>query len=75
MRRSNALDPAALLVDQDWRIVAVERFTDRPAEATDLPGISEIALEQDDAPGARLPQKCPLVAGKLGPFQAADKGA
>src|SRR5688572_28414750 len=75
MRRADALDPAALLVDENGRVLTPQRFAHRPAEPADLSEAFNIALEEDDAPGLRFAQEAPLVLAKRRFPQAADEGA
>ena len=63
MRRPEPLHPAALLVDQDRRVVAADRlaqrFADQPRTCS---GRLDIALEKDEAPGVRRRAESPLFA-------------
>ena len=66
MRRPEALDAAAFLVDQDRRLAADDgaKFLDQPAQAVRL---SDVALEDDEAPGLRLLEELPLSGRERGP--------
>jgi hypothetical protein len=70
MRRAEALDAPALLVDENRSFAAKARArpVDQPAQRV---GLGHIALEQDQAPGLRIAQEprfqfCERRAGEAG---------
>ena len=75
MRRADPLDPAALLIDQDRRVLALERLAHVAAEPPDLLRIVGVALEEDDAPGPGVAQERALVLRELRSRKSADEGA
>src|SRR5918993_205168 len=75
MRRPHALHPTALLVDKDRRIGDADSLAQSLGQGSDLLRALDIALEQDEAPGARVPEKGPLVRGKLESGTADDESA
>ena len=73
MRRPEALDAAAFLVDQDRRLAAYDgaKFLYQPAQSVRL---SDVTLEQDEAPRLRLLEELPLSGREFGPSQSGDEG-
>ena len=61
MRRSQPLDPPALLVDQHRRIGPPDAFAERTDERAQLIAIADIALEEDKAPRVTLPEEASLL--------------
>ena len=50
MRRRHALNPAALLIDQDRRVGAPDAFPERARQGAQLIAVGDIALEEDQTP-------------------------
>jgi hypothetical protein len=61
VRRAEALNAAALLIDQDGSIVAPDRRAELGHQRAHLIGIGAIAPEQNQPPGIGIAQEGPLV--------------
>jgi hypothetical protein len=74
MRRTKALHPSALLVDQDRGVA-----TDGTAELADQPtqrvGTSDIPGENNETPGLRVAEELPFLMRQRRPCNAGDEGA
>src|SRR5262245_48396676 len=74
MRRSESLHPSALLVDQHGRIVR-DRLAEIAHEATDLIGMIDVALEEDQSPRQRIADESALVRRESKTGQTGNEGA
>ena len=73
MRRAHALDPAALLIDQDGRIGPPDRVAQGGAERPHLLRVVDVAPEQDEAPGRASRKKATSSGVSSWPEQPAIK--
>src|SRR5579871_1941027 len=72
--RRHALNPAALLIDQDGRVGASDTFPERARQRAKLIAIADIALEQDQAPGILAAQKLTFLGVEHEARTAANEG-
>jgi hypothetical protein len=75
MRRLEAGDAAAFLVDQDGSVIAPDAGPQRFNEVTGLIGRPAIALEQDEAERIGIGKKAALGIQQLRTGAAQDRGA
>ena len=74
MRRAHALHAPAFLVDQHRRVGAPDAVAKRFGQRAQLPAIDDVALEQDQAPGARVADERALLGASAGPAQPQTNG-
>src|SRR3984957_5837662 len=74
MRRRHSLDPAALLIDQHRRVSAANAFPERPRQRTHLIPVSDVALEEDQAPRVFPTQEGAFLVTEGETGAAADEG-
>src|SRR5271168_1720524 len=75
MRRTHPLHPSALLIDEHGGVVAAERIAEGVRQRAQLLAIRDVALEQYQAPRARLAQERALVVAERRSRAAADESA
>jgi hypothetical protein len=73
VRRTEALHPAPLLVDQDRRVVAPDRGPELRDQSPHLLRIDAVAAKKDQAPGIGIAQEGNLVGGQPGSGAADDQ--
>ena len=74
MRRPDPLDTAALLIDQDRRVLPPKRLANVAAKPLHLLRIVGVSLEEDDAPRAGVAQERTLVGRELRSRESTDEG-
>jgi hypothetical protein len=75
MRRAEALDAATFLIDQDRRVAVFDRLAQVLNESSDLQGVVDIPLEEDEAPRPFRAQKLTFVRGQAETGYTGDKCA
>jgi hypothetical protein len=73
LRRRHALNPTALLIDQNGRVSPANAFPERARQGAQLIAIRDIALEEDQTPGVFATEKRPFVGIKNEASAAADE--
>ena len=74
VRRPHSLHPAALLIDQHRRVSAADAFPERPRQLTHLVAVSDVALEEDEAPRVFPPKEGAFLSIEREAGAAADEG-
>jgi hypothetical protein len=74
VRRRQALNPAALLIDQNRRIGSTDAFAKRPRQRAYLFATCDVALKKDQAPWVFTPEQRALLRVEREARAAADKG-
>jgi hypothetical protein len=74
MRRLQALDAPALLIDEN-RSMPTQRIAHSTGEAANLVRTVDVAGKEDDAPGLGLLQEPLLKLGQFQPGEPANEGA
>lgn len=72
-RRANALDAAALLIDQDRRFRIIDAVAQGRDEITDLFFLTDVAAEENEAPGAFAGEEAALLRRQGKAFAARDE--
>ena len=74
MRRPEALNPSAFLIDENRRVGIADRVAQLPGQRRDLRRVVDIAREQDEPERPNVTEERALVGRQFGSLATIDRG-